>query len=152
MRELPLVQAGVLAERGDGQRAQVEQLGVRRVLLWQDEVAEGDGQRRLGAEPRVGDDADEVLRRQRVEDGDGEGERVVVLRELVLEEEELVVQDVLLRWLHGGYVVVTWWLRGGYVVVSWCRMCSCSTREGGGGGGGGVCIVEASPFAMWGRG
>ena len=51
MRELPIVQAGVLAERGDGQRAQVEQLRVRWILLGQDEVAEGDGQRRLRAEP-----------------------------------------------------------------------------------------------------
>mmetsp|Transcript_6109 Transcript_6109/g.13307 ORF Transcript_6109/g.13307 Transcript_6109/m.13307 type:complete len:274 (+) Transcript_6109:2928-3749(+) len=67
-----------------------------RVLLRQDELAEGDWERGLGGEPAVGDDADEVLRRQRVEDRDGEGERMVVLGELGLEQEELRVQNVLL--------------------------------------------------------
>ena len=43
------VERRVLPEGGDGQRLQVEQLRVRRVLLRQDEVAEGDGQRRLRA-------------------------------------------------------------------------------------------------------
>ena len=51
MRKVAFVERGVLAERRDGQRLQVEQLRVRRVLLGQDEVAEGDGQRRLRAEP-----------------------------------------------------------------------------------------------------
>ena len=53
VRELAVVEVGVLAERGERQRLQVEQLGVRRVLLGQDELAEGDGQRRLGGEPPV---------------------------------------------------------------------------------------------------
>eukprot|EP00964_Phaeocystis_antarctica_P030407 scaffold17176_cov70-Phaeocystis_antarctica.AAC.1 len=79
-------------QRRDGQRTQVEQLRVRRVLLGQNEVAEGDGKRGLGAEPAVGDDADEVLRRQRVADRDGEGDRVVVLGESGLEDEDLMVQ------------------------------------------------------------
>jgi hypothetical protein len=84
-----------LLERGDRQRLQVQQLGVRRVLLRQDEVAEGDGQQHLRAEPAVGDDADEVLGRERLVDRDGEVEHVLVLGELVLEHEELVVQHVL---------------------------------------------------------
>ena len=59
-------------------------------------MAEGHGQRRFRVEPPVGHDADEVLRWERVEDRDGERERVVVLGELGLEQEELVVQYVLL--------------------------------------------------------
>ena len=40
-------------ERRDGQRLQVEQLRGGGVLLGQDEVAEGDGQHRLAAQPLV---------------------------------------------------------------------------------------------------
>mmetsp|Transcript_20226 Transcript_20226/g.41320 ORF Transcript_20226/g.41320 Transcript_20226/m.41320 type:complete len:682 (-) Transcript_20226:1713-3758(-) len=104
VRKVRLVEAGVLAQRRDGQRAQVEQLGVRRVLLGQDEVAEGDGQRGLRAQPGVGDDAYEVLRRQRVGDGDGEGDGVVVLGEFGLEDEDLVVEHLLLVHILDEYV------------------------------------------------
>ena len=38
-----VVERRVLAERGRRQRLQVEQLGVRRVLVGQDELPEGDG-------------------------------------------------------------------------------------------------------------
>mmetsp|Transcript_57068 Transcript_57068/g.156706 ORF Transcript_57068/g.156706 Transcript_57068/m.156706 type:complete len:245 (+) Transcript_57068:2363-3097(+) len=58
-----LIEGAVLAECRDGQRLEIEQLGVGRVLLRQDEVAEGDGQHRLRIQPAVGDDAHKVLRR-----------------------------------------------------------------------------------------
>ncbi len=42
-------------QRRHGQRLQVEQLGGRRELLGQDEVAEGHGQHGLAAQPLVAD-------------------------------------------------------------------------------------------------
>ena len=99
--ERRLVEGGILTERGDRERLQVEQLRVRRILLWQDEVAEGDRQRRLRHQPAVGHDANEVLRWEGVGDWHGEGDGVVILRELLLEDEDLVVPDrLLVRVLH----------------------------------------------------
>ena len=86
---------GGVAQGGAGQRLQVEQLGGRRELLGQQQVAEGDGQLGVGGEPAVADEADEVLGRQRLADGHEELERVLVLGVLLLEQEELVVEDEL---------------------------------------------------------
>mmetsp|Transcript_15738 Transcript_15738/g.35712 ORF Transcript_15738/g.35712 Transcript_15738/m.35712 type:complete len:220 (-) Transcript_15738:3104-3763(-) len=69
---------------------------MRRVLLGQDEVTEGDRKSCFGTEPAVGDDTNEVLGRQRIEDGDREGERVVVFSEFRFEDEQLVVENVFL--------------------------------------------------------
>ena len=99
--ERRLVEGGILTERGDRERLQVEQLCVRWVLLWQDEVAEGDRQRRLRHQLAVGHDANEVLRWEGVGDWHGEGDGVVILCELLLEDEDLVVPDrLLVRVLH----------------------------------------------------
>jgi len=59
-------------------------------------VSERDWQRGLASQPAVRDDPHKVLGRQRVVDWDGEGERVVLLGELGLEQKNLGVQDVLL--------------------------------------------------------
>lgn len=58
---------------------QVEKLGVRRVLVGQNEVLEGNGRGGAGAEPALAGGADNILRRQRLEDGDGEGQCLVAL-------------------------------------------------------------------------
>ena len=127
VREGRGVEGGVGPERRDGERLEVEQLGVRRVLLREDQVAERDGEGGLGAEPALRHDADEVLRRQRVVDRDGERERVVVLGEARLEDERLVVEDVLLGGGggKGGVRAGEWWRLWGLwrlcvaLVVTW---------------------------------
>mmetsp|Transcript_63082 Transcript_63082/g.203357 ORF Transcript_63082/g.203357 Transcript_63082/m.203357 type:complete len:299 (-) Transcript_63082:2328-3224(-) len=77
------------------QRLEVEQLCVRRVLLRQDKVPEGDGQQCLRVDPAIGDNADEVLRRQRLRDGHREIQRVLLLRAPLLQNKHLLVQDLL---------------------------------------------------------
>mmetsp|Transcript_146031 Transcript_146031/g.364121 ORF Transcript_146031/g.364121 Transcript_146031/m.364121 type:complete len:308 (+) Transcript_146031:2311-3234(+) len=83
------------AQRRERQRLQVKELRVRRVLLRQDEVPEGDRQQRLRVDPSVGDDADEVLRGQRLSDGHGEVQGVLLLSPTLLQHEHLLVQDLL---------------------------------------------------------
>lgn len=68
-----LLVAGVL-ERGDREGVEVQQLRVRGVELRENEVLERDGDDGLRSEPAVGGDADVVLGREGLEDGDGEDE------------------------------------------------------------------------------
>ena len=82
-----------VTEGGDRERLEVEQLRGRRELLREDEVAEGDGQLGLRGQPLVRHDADEVLWRERLEDGDEETDGVLVVRVFGLEEEVLVMED-----------------------------------------------------------
>lgn len=58
-------------------------------------MQEGHRQKSLRAQPAVADGANEVVRRQRLEDRNKELEHVVILAEGSLQEEILVVQDVL---------------------------------------------------------
>lgn len=98
VEEVQVVEVLVLGvpQRRHGQRLQVEQLGGQRVLLGQNEVAEGDRQLGLGGDPPVADHPDEVLRGQRLKDGHEELDDVFVLDELLLEQEVLVVEDRLI--------------------------------------------------------
>eukprot|EP00053_Salpingoeca_punica_P020083 m.207382 g.207382 ORF g.207382 m.207382 type:complete len:978 (-) comp17788_c0_seq1:3740-6673(-) len=86
---------GRVLQRLERQRAQIEQLRVRRELLRQQQVAEADRQLHLGADPAVRDDADKVLRRQRLGDLNEEVELVLLGAELLLEQKVLVVQQLL---------------------------------------------------------
>ena len=61
--------AGVL-ERGDGEGVEIEKFGVRRMDLRENEVFERYGDGCLGTQPAVGGDFDDVLRGERVSDGD----------------------------------------------------------------------------------
>mmetsp|Transcript_117329 Transcript_117329/g.373812 ORF Transcript_117329/g.373812 Transcript_117329/m.373812 type:complete len:986 (+) Transcript_117329:1016-3973(+) len=92
-REEPL-RIGV-AQCRKRQWLQVEQLGVRRVLLGKDEVAERDRQQGLRVDPAIRDDADEVLRRQRLGDGHGEVQGVLLFGASFLQHEHLLVEDLL---------------------------------------------------------
>ena len=85
-----------LAQRAHRQRLQVQQLHRRRVFLRQQQVAEGDRQLGLGAQPAVGDEADEVHGGQGILERHREGQVRVLRRELDLEQEVLRVQDGLL--------------------------------------------------------
>ena len=93
--ELVAVEADELlvGQLRDRQRLQLQQLCGLRVALGGDQVAERHGQDRLAAQPAVRHDAHEVLRGQRVVDGQREGQRVLLARELGAEDEVLVVQD-----------------------------------------------------------
>mmetsp|Transcript_75394 Transcript_75394/g.157135 ORF Transcript_75394/g.157135 Transcript_75394/m.157135 type:complete len:1109 (+) Transcript_75394:119-3445(+) len=84
-----------VAQGRERQGLQVEQFGVRRVLLGQDEMSEGDRQQSLRVDPSVGDDADEVLGRQGLGDGHGEVEGVLLFRPTLLEHEHFLVKNLL---------------------------------------------------------
>ena len=90
----------LVAEGGHGQGLEVEQLGWRRILLREDEVAEADRQHGLARDPAVRDDADEILRRQRLEHRHEELDGVLVLAELLLQQEELAVNVLAAHVLH----------------------------------------------------
>ena len=83
----------ILLQRRRRQGLQVEQLRGRRVLVRKEQVLEADWDDRLRPEPAVGHHAHEVLGRQGVEQGDGEGNRVVLLGVDLLEQKEFVVKD-----------------------------------------------------------
>jgi hypothetical protein len=82
----------LVVEGGDGQRLEVKESGRRRELLGEDKVLEGEGKAGFGVHPAVRDDGDEVVGRERVEHGDGEGD-VVILLGIALTEHELVVEE-----------------------------------------------------------
>mmetsp|Transcript_19882 Transcript_19882/g.59474 ORF Transcript_19882/g.59474 Transcript_19882/m.59474 type:complete len:1131 (-) Transcript_19882:1421-4813(-) len=84
-----------VAQRRERQRLEVEQLGVRRVLLREDQVAERDRQQRLRVDPTVRHHADEVLRRQGLCDGHRVIQGVLLLRAALLQDEHLLVQNLL---------------------------------------------------------
>mmetsp|Transcript_57678 Transcript_57678/g.103594 ORF Transcript_57678/g.103594 Transcript_57678/m.103594 type:complete len:900 (+) Transcript_57678:1228-3927(+) len=83
------------AQGRERQRLQIKQLGVRWVLLRQDEVAEGHWQECLRIDPSVGDHADEVLRGKRLSDGHREVQGVLLLRSSLLQHKHLLMQDLL---------------------------------------------------------
>lgn len=65
---------------------------MRRVPFRKDEVLEGDGAIRLAADPPVRDGPDVVLRRQRLEDRDGEDDLLrLLLEHLLLGQQEVLV-------------------------------------------------------------
>mmetsp|Transcript_58331 Transcript_58331/g.131371 ORF Transcript_58331/g.131371 Transcript_58331/m.131371 type:complete len:260 (+) Transcript_58331:2391-3170(+) len=82
-------------QRRQWQRLQVKQLCVRWVLLGQDQVPEGDGQQRLGVDPTVRSNPDEVLRWKRLRDGHREVEGMFLLCAALLQHEHLLVEDLL---------------------------------------------------------
>ena len=55
-----------------GKRVQVEELRVRRVNFWENEVFERNGDGSFRTQPAVRDSSDIVLRGERVGDGNGE--------------------------------------------------------------------------------
>jgi hypothetical protein len=78
-----------------GTSLKVKQVSVRRLLVRQQQVLEADGHHNLGRHPAIANQTQPVLRRQRLEDGDGEREveDLVVDHLPLLHEEELVVVD-----------------------------------------------------------
>mmetsp|Transcript_16685 Transcript_16685/g.49879 ORF Transcript_16685/g.49879 Transcript_16685/m.49879 type:complete len:382 (-) Transcript_16685:3635-4780(-) len=86
---------GGVPQRVQGKRLQVKKLGRGRVPLRQDEVPEADRKHRLTLQPPVRDHPDKVLGGEGLCDGHGEGHHVVVLRKVLLEQEQLVVQQEL---------------------------------------------------------
>mmetsp|Transcript_70197 Transcript_70197/g.198108 ORF Transcript_70197/g.198108 Transcript_70197/m.198108 type:complete len:1103 (-) Transcript_70197:287-3595(-) len=94
LRCVQLLGVGV-PQRREGERLEVEQLGVRWVPLRQDEVPEGHRQQGLRIDPAVGYHPDEVLRRQGLRDRDREVARVLLLRAALLQDEHLLVEDLL---------------------------------------------------------
>lgn len=90
-----LLQPAVLEHRRR-ERRQVEQGGVRRVTLRQDEVLEREWLVYLAAQPAVRDGAHVVLGGQRLEDGDGEDQllRLGQAHSLLGQQEVLRVIDV----------------------------------------------------------
>ncbi len=63
-----------IAEGSDRQRMEVQQLGVRWVELWKDEVLEGNGHHRLCLKPAIRSSTHKVLRRKRLKDWNSEGQ------------------------------------------------------------------------------
>eukprot|EP00965_Chrysotila_dentata_P204417 6182325-Pleurochrysis_carterae.AAC.3 len=86
---------GGLAERRERQRAQRQQRRVGGRRVGQRKVAERDGHNSLAAEPPIRDEAHEVLRGQRLEQRDGEGDVLRLVALLLVERPELFVVDVL---------------------------------------------------------
>ena len=66
-------------QRFDGQRVQVEERGVWRISVWENEVLEGDRNDGLRAEPAIRHCADVVLGRKGLENRDGEDELLCVV-------------------------------------------------------------------------
>jgi len=84
---------GLVAQSRDWQRLKIEKFSRRHILFRQDEMAERDWENSLGSDPTIRNDSEEILRRERLKDGDKHLESVLLFCELLLEKEELVVQD-----------------------------------------------------------
>mmetsp|Transcript_19570 Transcript_19570/g.44987 ORF Transcript_19570/g.44987 Transcript_19570/m.44987 type:complete len:439 (-) Transcript_19570:445-1761(-) len=92
---------GRIAQSRLGERPQLEQLCVRRRRRRQRELRERERRGRLATEPAVRDGANIVLRRQRLEERDGECERARLVLLLLVQRPQFLVVDVLrLRVLH----------------------------------------------------
>ena len=73
-------------------RLKIEQIRVRRMSFRQDEMLEGDCAVGLAADPPVRDRPDVILRRQRLEDRNGEDDLLsLTLDNLLLGEQEVLV-------------------------------------------------------------
>mmetsp|Transcript_43379 Transcript_43379/g.114245 ORF Transcript_43379/g.114245 Transcript_43379/m.114245 type:complete len:464 (+) Transcript_43379:1581-2972(+) len=94
LRSIQPLRIGI-PKSGERQRLQVEQLGVRRILLGQNKMTEGDGQRSLRIDPTIRDDSNEVLWWQWLRDRHREVQRLLLLCLAFLQHEHLVVQDLL---------------------------------------------------------
>mmetsp|Transcript_81372 Transcript_81372/g.244012 ORF Transcript_81372/g.244012 Transcript_81372/m.244012 type:complete len:945 (-) Transcript_81372:82-2916(-) len=82
-------------QRREGQRPQVEQLGVRGRGVGEDELGQRQGHGGLAAEPPIGDRPHKVLRRQRLEERDGEGDGLRLVPLELVQRPQLLVVDVL---------------------------------------------------------
>ncbi|KAG5462685.1 MAG: LOW QUALITY PROTEIN: hypothetical protein BJ554DRAFT_4068 [Olpidium bornovanus] len=85
----------LVAQRGDRQRLQIEDLGVRGILFRKNEVLERDRQPRFGSHPPVANNADKIIRRNGIEHGHREGDRVLLFGVTLLEDKNVVIKNLL---------------------------------------------------------